>query len=184
MRVIGFIGSPRWNSNTGILVKEMLKGASEAGAETKSFNLTKMSISPCDACMYCKKNNNECNKNDDMQKLYKELEEADAFILGSPLYYGEMSAQTKLFIDRLYSTYTPDIDENNKKNMAIIFSQGEDDENIFSKYYDYIKDVYGTLYNLIDVLISVGNETPGEVKNKKDNLEKAREIGKQLVKLD
>ncbi|EKF84991.1 flavodoxin family protein [Methanobacterium formicicum] len=181
MKVIGFTGSPRSESNTEILVEEMLKGSSDTGAQTKIFNLTDMNIVPCKACMHCKVNEGVCATDDDMQEIYKELKEADAFIVGSPLYFGEMSAQTKPFIDRLFAFYIPDSEVNSKKNMAFVFSQGNPDEDTFSEYYNYMKTIFEMAYNVVDVLVSCGNQLPGDVKNKTDVLENARNIGKKIV---
>ena len=80
----------------------MLKGAQAQGAETEIFNLNQMDIAPCQACMHCKENQGECATDDDMQEVYAKLREADAFVLGSPVYMWQMSAQAKLFTDRLY----------------------------------------------------------------------------------
>jgi multimeric flavodoxin WrbA len=181
MKVIGFTGSPRSESNSGILVEEMLKGSSDAGAHTKIFNLTDMDIAPCKACMHCKVNEGVCATDDDMQEIYKELKEADAFIVGSPLYFGEMSAQTKPFIDRLFAFYIPDSEVNSKKNMAFVFSQGNPDQDTFSEYYNYMQTIFEMAYNVVDVLVSCGNQLPGDVKNKTDVLENARNIGKKIV---
>lgn len=186
MKVIGFTGSPRKGGNTEILVEEILKGASDAGAETKSFNLSRMIIAPCEACQHCKGNEGECATKDDMQDIYEELKEADAFILGSPVYMWQMSAQAKLFTDRLYAFYMTGFEEKyGKKDMALVFSQGNPDESLFSEYYDYTMNMFEFLgYNVVDMLASYGNQAPGEVKNKEDVLKKAREIGKKLVKGD
>jgi multimeric flavodoxin WrbA len=86
MKVIGLVGSSRKDSNTGIIVEEALKAASESGAETKIFNLSKMDIAPCSTCQHCKTNDGEFAINDDMQAIYKEIKDSDAFILGSPVY--------------------------------------------------------------------------------------------------
>jgi len=90
MKVVGFNGSPREGSNTGIMIEEILNGASEAGASTELFNLNEMNIAPCKACMHCKENNGECGTDDDMQIVYSHIREADAFILGSPVYMWQM----------------------------------------------------------------------------------------------
>ena len=103
MKILGFVGSPREGGNTEILVKEVLKGADESGAETEIVYLNKLDIKPCQACMHCKSNNGECATDDDMQTIYNQLKESDAVVLGSPIYMWQMSAQTKLFTDRLYA---------------------------------------------------------------------------------
>jgi len=186
MKILGFIGSPREGGNTEILVEEVLKGASDAGAETKSFNLDKLNITACKACQHCKGNEGECATDDDMQEIYGELKEADAFVLGSPIYMWQMTAQAKLFTDRLYALFMPGFEEKyGKKDMALVFTQGNPDENTFSEYYNSTKDMFGFLgYNVVDMLSSQDNNVPGAVKDKKDVLEKAREIGKKLVKAD
>ena len=185
MKVIGFVASPRKGGNTEALVEEVLKGASDAGAETKMFNLSKMDIYPCKACRYCKDNEGECAIDDDMQSIYKEIKEADAFILGSPVYMWQMSAQAKLFTDRLYAFYMTGFEEKyGKKDMVLIFSQNIPDENMYSKYFNYTKKMFNFLgYNVTDVLTSTENDVPGAVKNKENVMNKAIEIGRKLADL-
>ncbi|MCE7697574.1 MAG: flavodoxin family protein [Methanobacterium paludis] len=183
MKVVGFVGSPREGGNTEILVGEMLKGASEEGAETEIFNLNKMDIKPCQACQHCKGNNGECATDDDMQTIYKKIKEADAFVLGAPIYMWQMSAQAKLFTDRLYAFFMTGFEEKyGKKDVALVFSQGNPDEKMFEGYINSTRDMFNFLgYNVKEVLSSNGNQAPGEVKNKEDVLKKARESGKNLV---
>lgn len=183
MKVLGFTGSPRDSSNTEVLVEEALKGARDAGAETKIFNLGRMSIKPCKACMYCKENNGECSTEDDMQLIYKEIQEADAFILGSPVYMWQMAAQAKLFTDRLYANFGTGFEEKyGKKDMALIFSQGNPDENLFKEYFNYTRNMFNFLgYNVTNLLSSHGNAIPGEVEHKEDMMEAARKMGSELA---
>jgi multimeric flavodoxin WrbA len=181
MKIIGLTGSPRDGSNSEVLVNEILAGASEAGAETKSFNLVKMDIKPCIACMYCKTHGGQCATNDDMQEIYKELKEADGFVVGSPLYFGQLSAQSKLFIDRLFAFYNPEAGEIERKKVAFVFSQGNPDDSMFKDYYEYTKNVFEMAYDVVDILVSKGNQLPGDVKNNKQDLEKARKIGTEIA---
>lgn len=186
MKVIGLIGSPRNGSNTEILVEEVLRGANDAGADTEVFNLSNMDIAPCKACMHCKSTAGECAMSDDMQAIYKEIKEADAFILGSPVYMWQMSAQSKLFTDRLYAFYGTDFeDKYGKKSIALIFSQGNPQEDAFEEYFNYTRNMFEFLgYKVADVLSSQGNNVPGAVKENGKLLEKAREIGRKLAEGD
>jgi multimeric flavodoxin WrbA len=183
LRVLGFTGSPRKGSNTEIIVEEALEGAADAGAETKIFNLSEMNIAPCRACQHCKGSGGECATDDDMQDIYKEIKEADAFILGSPVYMWQMSAQAKLFTDRLYAFFGTGFEEKyGKKCMALVFSQGNPDKNMFKEYFDYTRNMFNFLgYDVVDVLTSQENAIPGAVKDKVNVLEEAREMGKKLV---
>ena len=186
MRVIGLVGSPRNGSNIEILIEEALKGASASGAETKSFNLGEMDIAPCNACMECKSSAGKCVIDDDMQIIHDEIRKAGAFILGSPVYMWQMSAQAKIFTDRLYAFMGTGFEEKyGKKDMALIFSQGNPDENMFSEYFNYTMKLFGFLgYNVVDMMSASGNLAYGVVKDKEDVLGKARDIGKKLVNVD
>jgi multimeric flavodoxin WrbA len=184
MKIIGFSGSPRTGSNTEIVVKEILKGAADSGAETEIFNLSEMNIAPCKACQHCKENEGKCATQDDMQIAYKQIQEADAFILGSPVYMWQMSAQTKLFTDRLYANFMTGFPEKyGTKNMVLVFSQGNPDENMFKEYFDYTRNMFEFLgYTVKDVLATKENRMPGDVKNKKEVMERAWNIGSDLAK--
>lgn len=183
MKVLGFTGSPRNNGNTEILVKTALEGADDAGADTEVFNLSNMSINPCKACMHCKENEGKCGTLDDMQNIYKKIQDADAFILGTPVYMWQMTAQAKLFTDRLYANFGTGFEEKyGKKDMALIFSQGNPDENLFKEYFNYTRDMFNFLgYNVTALLSTTGNAIPGAVKDKKDVMENARKIGQNLA---
>ena len=180
---MGIVGSPRKNGNTEILVNETLKGASEAGAETEVLRLEDMNINPCRACMDCKTNGGKCAIDDDMQTIYNKLKDNDALVLGSPIYMFYLSAQTKLFIDRLYAVFYTDFWEGyDKLNVSLVFTQGNPDEKAFKDIFDNTEKLFDVLgFNVKDSLVSVGNMELGDVKNKPDIIEKARSLGKQLA---
>ena len=105
--VIGIVGSPRKGGNTDILVRQVLAGAAAEGDETKIFYLEDLEYQGCQGCRYCKMNEG-CRVEDDMTLLYQELIAADGIVLGTPVYFGQMSGQTKLFLDRWYALMNPD----------------------------------------------------------------------------
>jgi len=99
LKVCGIVGSPCKNGNVDLLVSEVLKGALSRGAETCKLYLNDMKIKPCQSCgvdPYPK----HCLFKDDMEQIYDVLENSDAIVLGSPVYFDTVSAQTKLMIDR------------------------------------------------------------------------------------
>ena len=100
MRILAINGSPRKDGNTAKLLKEMTKD--HADVDLDYFDLNDLKIKDCQACFFCKKND-ACALKDDMQKLYKKLREADAVVIGSPVYFGVENANTRMFIDRLYA---------------------------------------------------------------------------------
>ena len=99
VKVIGIIGSPRTGSNTEIHVKKSLETAKSVGAETEIINLAHAEIEPCIACDICK-STGECSIYDDMREITRKLEDAHGIIIGSPVYFGNVSSQVKMFMDR------------------------------------------------------------------------------------
>jgi multimeric flavodoxin WrbA len=104
MRLLGISCSPRRGGNTEILVKEALKPATEAGWQADLFCLSEKKVAPCDACGACHKTG-VCVINDDMQELYRLMNEADGIIFASPVYFCCVSAQAKAVMDRTYATF-------------------------------------------------------------------------------
>jgi multimeric flavodoxin WrbA len=100
VRVLGVAASPR-RGNTGILVRAALLGAQAVGGVVTDYlSLAGRTISPCDGCERCLRAG-ECVLEDDMTPLYGRLLEADAVILGTPVYFGSMSALCKAFMERV-----------------------------------------------------------------------------------
>ena len=183
MKVIGILGSARENGNTDRLMKTMMKASIESGAETKIYNLAKMNIGCCTGCEYCKKNDT-CVQKDDMVLLYNEMKTADAIVIGTPIYMGDMTGQLKMFIDRCYALKdadrTPRIPAG--KKFGIVITQGADIPNHYAKTPEKIEYIFKGLG-----CVPVGAVTGIKLHEKDDilkdaaALEKAEEIGKLLI---
>ena len=103
MKTIAFLGSPRKDGNTELLLKEAIRGVEEAsGGDVAIFNLNLMNIKPCQDCGGCEKTG-ECILDDDMTKIYPEIRTADRIIFASPIFFFGLSAQSKAMIDRCQS---------------------------------------------------------------------------------
>jgi multimeric flavodoxin WrbA len=162
MKIIGFVASSRKEGNTSWVVNKILEGAKEQGAETQSWCFSDIDIKPCCGCSGCKKSAKRCVINDDMQNIYAAFINADAIILGSPVYMGQMSAQAKIFTDRLYACtsprFSPYFKENTiKKKMVLVFTQGNPDINLFQPYFDYTRKMFQILeFDVKDVQVIAG----------------------------
>lgn len=99
VKIIGIVGSPRKEGNTYTLVKEALKAADEAGAEIELINLRTTEIEPCIACDICKATG-ECAIYDDVPSIMAKLIDSQGMIMGSPVYFGSVTAQLKMLMDR------------------------------------------------------------------------------------
>ena len=102
MKILGIVCSPRKGGNTEILVTEALEAAREAGGETELVLVADKNIAPCDGCGSCRETG-ACKIKDDMQAIYEQLEQADGIILGTPVYFLNVSAQAKAVMDRTYA---------------------------------------------------------------------------------
>ncbi|MFH1381878.1 MAG: flavodoxin family protein [Chloroflexota bacterium] len=103
MKVLGLVCSPRKGGNTEIMVGEALDAVRELGGETELVTLAGKTITPCDACAACRPKGGTCHVKDDMQEVYQQLINADGIIFGSPVYFGNVSAQAKAVMDRTYA---------------------------------------------------------------------------------
>lgn len=103
-KVVGIVCSLRKGSNSEILLDRVLASAKEAGAETERLSMIGTNIAPCDGCYACMKTG-VCHIKDDMQEWLTKIEEADAVIFSTPVFFWTVPGQTKVVMDRLYSLY-------------------------------------------------------------------------------
>jgi len=97
MKTLIINGSPRQNGDSMTLVNEITK---HINGDIKIINTYFDSISPCIDCRYCW-NNDGCLIDDEMQVVYKLLDEVDNIILASPLYFSELTGKLLDFASRL-----------------------------------------------------------------------------------
>jgi multimeric flavodoxin WrbA len=104
MKVIGFNGSARKDGNTAILIRKVFDELEAEGIETKLINLGAQSVNGCLACMKCFENKDgHCVQvKDPLNDWVDEMAAADGIILGSPVYFANISGQIKCFLDRAW----------------------------------------------------------------------------------
>jgi multimeric flavodoxin WrbA len=113
MQVIGINGSPRKQWNTATLVANALEGAAEQGAQTELVHLYDLDFKGCTSCFACKTRGGKsygcCAMKDGLTPLLEKIATADAQVIGSPVYFGSVTGETRSFMERLlfpYLTYT------------------------------------------------------------------------------
>ena len=182
-KVLILLGSPRRNGNSAALAEQIGKGAEGAGAGVEFLFIQGMDIKPCRACWTCQKpESKQCVINDDMQDLFPKLVAADAWVIATPVHWFNMSAQTKLWMDRCFALAK--YGENPfRKKIAIAISYGDTDPyssgavNAIRCFQDSFKYagakiagiVYGSALN------------PGEINRNKELFKAAEELGRKLV---
>jgi multimeric flavodoxin WrbA len=102
MRVIGFNGSPRKDGNTSILIEQVFSELRKQGIGTELVQLSEKTIRGCIACYQCIENKDRrCAVKDDAANEYIEkMLGAEGMILGSPVYFNDVTPEMKALIDR------------------------------------------------------------------------------------
>jgi multimeric flavodoxin WrbA len=106
MKLIAINGSPRKSWNTATLLKKTIEGAQAAGAETELIHLYDLTFKGCTSCFVCKMIDSpakgRCAMKDDLTPVLKRIQDqADALVLGTPIYFGSMSGELKSCMERL-----------------------------------------------------------------------------------
>jgi len=190
LKVCGIIGSPKKNGNVDILVSQVLKGASSQRAETCKVYLNDLQIKPCQSCGV-DPHPKYCLFEDDMKTIYALLQSCDAIVLGSPVYFDTVSAQTKLMIDRCNCLMpyveradgTYGFERRMKKRKKGVFIAVAGSEQEFNTIQTTIKGFFNWAnIKLADTLLYQHDDNVlGGVKNDKEKMGKALEIGVRLA---
>ncbi len=100
VKLLGISGSPRKKS-TDYVIREALKFAQEKyNVDVEYFSASAKDMKFCIHCDYCIRKKEGCVHKDDLVELYEKMLWADAWIIGTPVYQGALSAQTKTIMDR------------------------------------------------------------------------------------
>ncbi|WP_455644797.1 flavodoxin family protein [Methanosphaera sp.] len=185
MKVIGLCASPRGeNSNVKVALEIALEAAAAKGAETELIDITKLQIMGCQADNYCKTHNGKCAIDDDMQQIYKAIEESDGIILGTPIYFGDVTGQAKIVIDRIYAYHM--YEESKKlfstKKISIITTSGAAIDKTFMPQINMKLQILGMMgFQTGDTIALTENNDSLAIKEKEDQLEAARKVGENII---
>jgi len=113
MKILAINGSPRKGWNTHTLLERALEGAQSLGAQTEIVHLYDLNYKGCQSCFLCKardsKSYGRCCLVDDAASVLRSFASIEGFIIGSPIYFGSLTSQTRGFLERLlfpFMTYT------------------------------------------------------------------------------
>ena len=137
MYVLAINGSPRKNWNTATLLNNALEGAAAQGAQTELIHLYDLNFKGCISCFACKrkdgKSYGKCAYQDDLSSVLEKIEKADALILGSPIYFGNVAGEVRSFMERTlfqYLVYDKDYSSlaAKKKKVSFIYTMNVTEE--------------------------------------------------------
>ena len=112
-------GSPHADGCTFTALKEVADTLEKEGIETEIIQIGKEAIRGCSACGYCRTHNG-CVFEDIVNQVRPKLVEADALIVGSPVYYGSPNGNVISFMDRLFYSKGSEIDLRMKVGAAVV----------------------------------------------------------------
>lgn len=165
MHIVGFSASPRPQGNTSWVVNTILEGTRTYGAQTHFWSSATLDIQPCRACFACRSKDRACVIQDDMPRVHTSILEAQALVLGMPIFMGQMSAQAKIFVDRLHTLFAPRFsptfqEKNAGKALILAFTQGNPDSELFRTYVDYTQQTFRNLeFNVRDAVVVAGTRS-------------------------
>ena len=175
MKAIAIIGSPRKDGNCDILVNRL---AEKMESDVEIYYLNDLEMNYCDACLSCQKG--ECIKNDDLNKLTTKMLDTDYLIFSTPIWFGEMTAQAKTFVDRFYQVaQNPDKSFEKIKVIEIVTQANPSDA--FDQYVDNWKILpFGHLgMEVIETIIARGAVGKGNEEELNEAISKIDEIAKK-----
>ena len=125
-KVVIVNASPRTTWNTATLLKEAAKGAENSGAQVKYFDLYRLpKFTGCVSCFGCKlgENKGKCVYKDGLSEVLEEIRSCDALIMGTPNYFGDVTAAFRALFERLcfqYHSYKIEPHNYNERKIPIL----------------------------------------------------------------
>ncbi len=180
MRVLILHGSGRKNGVTGALTEEFARGASEAGHEVTKLELKDQKINDCMGCGACQMNGGSCVQKDDMTAIYKEMLDADAIVLASPVYYYTWTSMMKRALDRTFALLSSLKDKTFYLLSAGAATEEQYMQTMFDSYHLYISCFAEQNNRDGGYVMAYGMNTPADVKDTQ-YLKNAYNLGKNIA---
>jgi len=179
LNILALVGSPRLGGNTAFLVDQALEEAAKLGVQTEKVTLSQCSVAPClghDDCGSFE----SCTQKDDTSWILDRFCEADGVILATPVYYFNVAAQLKAFMDRNYFLYMHDRKSQARSVGIIVMAQSEGIEDTVHTLKRYINEVFKVPEDRVLELHGYAFKLD-EAKNNPQLVQQAREFGKKMV---
>lgn len=179
MKLLAIVGSPRPKGNTNYLVEQALGEAAKLGAQTEKIVLSQYKVNPClgheDCASY-----DSCLQKDDASWILDKFCQADGVILATPVYWYNVSAQMKAFIDRNYFIYKRDQKPRAKVVGLVVVGEQAGIEDTLHTLNQFVDWSFNIKENGKFIVSGYANR-PGEIKSNLPVVEEARKLGRQIV---
>lgn len=188
-RVLCIAGSPRRNGNSDRLLAALEAGVSEAGGLPVRLVAANSGVAPCRGCNACS-STGECVQRDAMDEVYKMLDAADAIAVCTPVYFATVPATLKILYDRCqvywarrYVLHEPPLRPYKRPGAILVVGGGGDP---FGSSCAFTTSL--SVLNVLGVDAShqvevIGPDSPSDITRRPADLQGARVIGAELVRL-
>lgn len=119
-KIVVITGSPRKNGNSFAMAEAFIKEAEKKGHSITRYDAADMTIKGCTGCETCFKTGKACSFDDDFNKIAPTLEEANAIVFATPLYWFTFPAKIKAVIDKFYSFLVSKRGVGNKESALMV----------------------------------------------------------------
>lgn len=186
MKVTIICGSPRKNGNTARILYEIIKALKEQSFDISQYFISELDIAYCCGYKHCE-TNGECIQNDDVKTIIDDIASSQLVVIASPDYWGDITGQLKVFIDRCTpfgnTNSSRKYKSNGTKGVAIAVRAGQNKKENDNLVHT-IEHFLGHLdIPLISSFTVEGIDNINDLDNKLDILEKAYNFGKSIIAL-
>jgi len=191
-KILGIGGSPRKNGNSDVLVRQMIKGAGQEDAPADIFQLREIAFQGCVGCEKCRRDHICTGLMDGMSLIYPKIISSKGLILVSPTHNYNITSWMKAFIDRLYCfydfrntrprTWSSRLANQGRKAIIAAICEQESKADMGFTLDAMRMPIEALGYDIIGELSVFNIFDKGKVKEKKEILKKAEQLGKDLAK--
>ena len=184
MSILAISSSPRRGGNSELALRSFCRAAEDKNIAVEFIRLQELKIEPCRGCELCAVDG-LCVVKDRMQPLYEKVAEAKGMVLATPIYFGSLSAQLKIFMDRFqcwwhakYTLKKPFVLTSQQK-AGFIICTGALPRPDFGENVGAVGKVFfhSTNYDFRGCLFFQKLKSRGEIKNRPDDLQAAYDAG-------
>ena len=181
-------GSPRRGGNSETLLREVLEGVREAGAEAQLVRVADYRVAGCIECNCCFQTG-RCVVEDQYQELYPRLIRCEAVVVATPVFFMGVPAQLKAVIDRTqclwarrYVLKEPVREDGRSRPGALLVVGGSRGEKMFESVRLTVHYFFDALeVTLTESVFANQVDERGAVSKRADLLGRARQLGRRLL---
>lgn len=177
MKALLINGSPRADGCVARALKEVAVTLEGEGIAAEIVNISTKDIRGCISCGYCDKNG-KCVFDDIVNQTAEKFKEADALIVGTPVYYGSPNGSILSFMDRLF--FSAPFSKQMKVGAAVVSARRGGNTSAFD-----VMNKYFTISGMPVASSTYWNMVYGfskeDVEKDKEGLQTMRNLGRNVA---